>query len=131
MLRAFLRLVFFKKVYELSFISRDFARFETILHSCQCESYSMNFLDAKIKLLDTETFPQPTIADLNSGLHLFCSVRGLYCERKYTHTHKHIHVHIHTDSMFLTTIRTFKPTFIFACPDNIYINYTAMNGLEI
>ena len=39
--------------------------------------------DVVTKLLGTELFPQYNIADLNSGITLFCSVRRtLYGERK-------------------------------------------------
>ena len=49
----------------------------------------MIVFDVAIKVLDTEKFPQHTIADLNSGIALFCLVtRGLYSESKETHTHK-------------------------------------------
>ena len=52
----------------------------------------MIVFDVAIKVLDTEKFAQHTIADLNSGIALFCLVtRSLYSESKETHTHTYTH----------------------------------------
>ena len=61
--------------------------------------------DVATKVFDAETFPQHTIADLNSGItfivlfsHSFC----LYSERKQTHTQKYTHTYTHTHTHTLT-----------------------------
>ena len=73
--------------------------------------------DAKIKILDTEIFPQHTIADVNWALLLlFCSVRrSLYVERKYTHTHTHTHTH----TGFCSVSTFSQPGVIFFCMSSV------------
>ena len=51
------------------------------------------------KELDTESFPQHTIADLSSGITiiaLFSQEKPLRWKETNTHTHTHKHTHTHT-----------------------------------
>ena len=75
----------------------------------------MNVFDAEIKVLDTEIFPQHTIADLNSGttlreasmvreVSMVTVERSLYGDRK-IHTHIHTHTHTHEENITKSTNR--------------------------
>ena len=58
----------------------------------------MIVFDAETKILDTEIFPQHTIADLNSGfttIVLFNQEKPLQWT---THSHTHTHTHKHTQT---------------------------------
>ena len=80
---------------------------DTLLRSCQLEGDFMFIFDTKMKALDTEIFPQHTIADLGITFIILVSqekslkfnVKG----NKHTHTHTHTphtraraHTHTHT-----------------------------------
>ena len=73
---------------------------DTLLRSCQLEGDFMFIFDTKMKALDTEIFPQHTIADLGITFIILVSqekslkfnVKG----NKHTHTHTHTHPHTHT-----------------------------------
>ena len=66
---------------------------DTLLRSCQLEGDFMFIFDTKMKALDTEIFPQHTIADLGITFIILVSqekslkfnVKG----NKHTHTHTH------------------------------------------
>ena len=79
---------------------------DTLLRSCQLEGDFMFIFDTKMKALDTEIFPQHTIADLGITFIILVSqekslkfnVKG----NKHTHTHTHTphtrartHTHTH------------------------------------
>ena len=55
----------------------------TLLTVASLKVPAMTVYDVATKVLDTEVFPQHNIADLNSGITLFCSVRrSLYRVRE-------------------------------------------------
>ena len=59
--------------------------------------------DVAKKVLDTESFPQHTIADLSSGITfnvLFSQEKPLRLKEINTHTHTHnTHTHTHTHTL--------------------------------
>ena len=59
----------------------------------------LNFFKAETKVLDTEIYPQHTIADLNYGTtFVFFQLGEAFRMKgnKHTRTHAHTHTHTHT-----------------------------------
>ena len=75
---------------------------------------AMIVYDVKTKVLDTEIFPQHTIANLNLWHYIYCF---FFSQEKplrwkeinthlYTHTHTHTHTHIHAHTYTYTVKNT-------------------------
>ena len=78
---------------------------DTLLRSCQLEGDFMFIFDTKMKALDSEIFPQHTIADLGITFIILVSqeksLKSNVKGNKHTHTHTHTHhtrarAHTHT-----------------------------------
>ena len=68
----------------------------------------MIVFDVATKVLDTEIFPQHTIADLNLWHYIHCFVQSekvfTMKENKHTHARTHTHTHTHSSSSSIFNI---------------------------
>ena len=82
--------------------------------------------DVATKVLDTESFPQQTIADLSSGITfivLFSQEKPLRWKEINTNTHTRTHTHTHTHTRTQATSKTQTSTKKFEDQINLFYQH--------